>query len=243
MKKNPEQRKVLIISELYPQHMGDIHELKRMILQSKIGGADIVKLQIYSSEKLWKDKKRLYLDITKDELKEIKDYSDKFDIELSASIFDREKLSWCEDLNFKTYKIASRTLADDIDLCKEIINTKKKIIASLGMYDIRNGPPFKEKNVEYLYCVSNYPTFLKDIKMPNFNESFINGYSDHTVGIDACLFALSRGASIIEKHFSNNKSINVETQLGHFGSMNLYDLEIIRKTADSFTILKENEIK
>ena len=57
MKKNPEQRKVLIISELYPQHMGDIHELKRMILQSKIGGADIVKLQIYSSEKLWKDKK------------------------------------------------------------------------------------------------------------------------------------------------------------------------------------------
>ena len=47
MKKNPEQRKVLIISELYPQHMGDIHELKRMILQSKIGGADIVKLHLF----------------------------------------------------------------------------------------------------------------------------------------------------------------------------------------------------
>ena len=42
MKKNKEQRDVLIISEIAPQHMGSMSEIKRMILQSKIGGADIV---------------------------------------------------------------------------------------------------------------------------------------------------------------------------------------------------------
>ena len=86
-------------------------------------------MQIYSSEKLWKDKKRLYLDITKDELKEIKDFSDKFDIELSASIFDQEKLSWCEDLNFKTYKIASRTyLLMTLIYVKKLLVLKKRLL-------------------------------------------------------------------------------------------------------------------
>ena len=45
-----------------------------MIIQSKIGGADIVKLQLYDSKKLWGDTKRSYLDITKDELFEINEF-------------------------------------------------------------------------------------------------------------------------------------------------------------------------
>ena len=68
MKTNKLQRDVTIISEIHPQHYGSIDEIKRMIIQSKIGGADIVKLQLYDSKKLWGDTKRSYLDITKDEL-------------------------------------------------------------------------------------------------------------------------------------------------------------------------------
>ena len=45
-----------------------------MIIQSKIGGADIVKVQLYDSKKLWGDNKRLYLDISKDELAEINEF-------------------------------------------------------------------------------------------------------------------------------------------------------------------------
>ena len=199
MKTNKEQRDVLIISEIAPQHMGSMSEVKRMILQSKISGADIVKLQLYSSEKLWGDKKRLYLDTTQDELREINDYCEDTGIELSASIFDEEKLEWCEKLNFKRYKIASRTI-QDTQLCKKIISTKKEVIASLGMYDFeKNGVPFKDDNLEYLYCVAKYPTQLFEVKMPNFDNSFFKGFSDHTIGIDACLFAISIGDS-----FSNN---------------------------------------
>lgn len=240
MKKNKEQRDVTIISEIAPQHMGSMSEIKRMILQSKIGGADIVKLQLYSSENLWGDKKRLYLDTTKDELKEIFDFCNDTGIELTASVFDEEKLDWCEDLNFKTYKIASRTIKDDKNLCEKIISTKKNVIASLGMYNFEeNGTPFKDDNVEYLYCVAKYPTQLYEIKMPDFKNSIFTGFSDHTVGIDTCLFAVSRGAKIIEKHFSNNKSLNVQTQAAHIGSMNIYDLENIRKFSDSFNLLRQ----
>lgn len=240
MKKNKEQRDVTIISEIAPQHMGSMSEIKRMILQSKIGGADIIKLQLYSSEKLWGDKKRIYLDTTKDELKEICNFCNDTGIELTASVFDEEKLDWCENLNFKTYKIASRTIKDDKNLCEKIISTKKRIIASLGMYNFEdNGAPFKYDNIEYLYCVAKYPTQLYEIKMPDFENSIFSGFSDHTVGIDACLFAVSRGAKIIEKHFSNNKSLNVQTQAAHIGSMNIYDLEDIRKFADSFNLLRQ----
>ena len=216
MKTNLIQRTVEIITEIHPQHMGSMSEVERMILQSKISGADIVKVQLYSSKKLFNDTEREYLDISKKELTHIKNYCENIGIELSASIFDEEKLSWCEELNFKTYKIASRTVVDDFNL----------------------GMPFKEKNIEYLYCVSKYPTMLDEIKMPNFNDSFFVGYSDHTVDIDACIFAMSKGSKIIEKHFSNNKSINVSTQLGHFGSMDADDLQKLRKYADSFSILR-----
>lgn len=241
MKINKEQRAVKIISEIAPQHMGSMNEIQRMIIQSKINGADIVKLQLYSSEKLWGDKERLYLDTTKSELKVIKDYCDNINIELSASIFDEEKLDWCEELNFKTYKIASRTVKDDINLCEKIINTNKKTIISLGMYDYeKNGKPFNQENIEYLYCVANYPTMLYQIKMPDFENSFFSGFSDHTVGIDACIFAVSRGAKIIEKHFSNNKSLNVKTQAAHIGAMDMHDLENLRKFSDSINLLKKN---
>ena len=51
--------------------------------------------------------------------------------------------------------------------------------------------------------------------MPNFDDknSIFKGYSDHTIGIATAIYAISKGALVIEKHFSNNKSLNIETQL------------------------------
>ena len=40
-------------------------------------------------------------------------------------------------------------------------------------------------------------------------EEFPNniiGYSDHTIGISACLYAVSKGAKILEKHFEESPS-------------------------------------
>jgi len=241
MEINKLQRDVTIISEIHPQHYGSMSEIKRMIIQSKIGGADIVKLQLYDSKKLWGDDNRKYLDISKDELFEINDFCKFHGIELSASIFDLNKVDWCSELNFKTYKIASRTVSDK-ELCEKILSLNKKTIISLGMYDYeKNGKPFNDNpNIFYLYCVAKYPTALGEIKMPDFKNSFFSGYSDHTIGISACLYAVAKGAKILEKHFSNSKAMNIETQLGHTGSMNMNDLLMIRELSDNLRLLNRD---
>ena len=75
--------------------------------------------------------------------------------------------------------------------------------------------------------------------MPDFNDSIFTGFSDHTIGTSACLFAVSKGAKIIEKHFSFNKSQNVTTQMAHVCSMDEEDLKEIRFHADNFTLLNK----
>ena len=209
MKTNIKQRNVKIITEIHPQHLGSMNEAKRMVLQSKIGGADFVKIQLYDSKKLFNNTDRLYLQFSKEEFFEIVNYSRNLGIEIFASIFDEEKIKWCEDMDINYYKIASRTVKEDKNLCKKIIQTGKTVFVSLGMHDYKKkGLPFKNKNVIYFYCVSKYPTNLNEINMPDFKENkLIQGFSDHTIGIGACIYAVSRGAKYLEKHFSNNKFI------------------------------------
>lgn len=232
------QETIKIIAEIHPQHKGSMKEIKRMIMQCKISGADMVKVQLYDSKKLFDNDERRYLEISKDELSEINDYCISTDIELSASIFSLDRVDWCEELNFKTYKIASRSV-NDKELCEKIISLNKKVIISLGMYDYEKKElPYKAENLEYLYCVSKYPASLQDIKMPDFKNSFFSGYSDHTIGIGASVYAASKGAKIIEKHFSNNKSLNVKTEMAHVCSMDQEDLRSLRNLVDSIKLLQ-----
>lgn len=235
------KKKTQIIAEIHPQHHGDMNELKAMILQCKIGGADYVKVQLYNSVKLFSDEKRKYLEIDEKELKEIKLYCDNLGIELFASVFSLEAVDLCEKLDFKIYKIASRTV-NDKNLCEKILSLNKPVIASLGMYDWESkGLPFgKKNNLKYLYCVSNYPTNLKDIKMPDFDNSGFNGFSDHTIGIGASIYAVSKGAEYIEKHFTTNKSLNVSTELGHVCSMDFEDLKKLREISDSISLIRSS---
>ena len=237
MFENSNQRNIKIISEIHPQHHGSMNEIKRMILQNKIGGADYVKVQLYNSQELFNNKDREYLDISKEELFEIYNYGKTIGVEVFASIFDEERVDWCEEIGINLYKIASRSV-DDKKLCEKIISTNKPVIISLGMYDYKNKDlPYKSSNLIYLYCVSKYPTALKDLEMPDFNNSFFSGFSDHTVGIGACLYAISRGAKYIEKHYSNNKSMNVDTQMAHVCSMDSQDLSKLRELSDTFTLI------
>lgn len=241
MRTNKNQRQVKIITEIHPQHLGSIDETKRMILQSKIYGADFVKVQLYDSKKLFNNNDRLYLQFSKKEFFEIVNYSRNLGIEIFASIFDEGKINWCEEMNINYYKIASRTLKEDRKLCKKIIDTGKTVFISLGMYNFKKkGLPYKNKNVIYFYCVSKYPTRLDEINMPNFNKK-IQGFSDHTIGIGACIYAVSKGAKYLEKHFTNNKSLGIDTQMGHVCSMDQEDLIKLREYSDSINLIKSNE--
>ncbi len=241
MHKHPALGQTYLIAEIHPQFSGDMGRAKTIIQQCKLGGADAVKVQLYDSKALFGDELRSYVQIEKDELQEIKQYCDTLGIDLSASIFTANRVQWCEDLGFKYYKIASRTVEEDPALCAQIFETGKPVLISLGMWDWQTkGVPFENEQAVYFYCVSKYPTPANEVIMPDFANSLFQGYSDHTVGVGACAFALARGATYIEKHFSLNKTFHVPTEMGHTGSMDLDDLRQLRYYADTFSLLRSN---
>ncbi len=77
--------------------------------------------------------------------------------------------------------------------------------------ELSNALKILKKNTVYvLHCVSMYPTNIEDInllRMLEIKKKFkVNvGFSDHTVGTDSSIAAITLGAKIIEKHFTDNK--------------------------------------
>jgi N-acetylneuraminate synthase len=69
----------------------------------------------------------------------------------------------------------------------------------------------KEK-VTLLHCTSEYPTPFSEVNlqaMDTLKDTFniSTGISDHSIGISVPLAAVARGASIVEKHFTIDKSL------------------------------------
>ncbi|UYN88670.1 MAG: N-acetylneuraminate synthase family protein [Anaerolineales bacterium] len=234
--------KINLIAEIHPQFSGDIGRAQMIIQQCKLAGADAVKVQLYDSQALFGNSDREYLQFSKSEFRDVKAYCDHVGIELFASIFTADRIDWCEELGLQTYKIASRTIAD-IDLCKKILATGKKILISLGAWDWKTqGMPFEGDNLVYFYCVSKYPTIGAEVEMPSFSKEQFLGYSDHTPGIGASLFAVARGAQYIEKHFTPNRALQNPTELAHLGGMDFDELRQLRNIADEISMLRVNAI-
>lgn len=68
------------------------------------------------------------------------------------------------------------------------------------------------EKVKLLHCTSQYPTVMNEVNlraMDTLAEAFglTVGYSDHTEGLLIPIAAVSRGAKIIEKHFTLNREL------------------------------------
>lgn len=237
-----------LIAELCGQHSGSLRRLEQMTLQAKAAGADAVKLQLYNTYNMPGEKRERweYLGLTFDELKAFKSFCDTLHIDCFASPFDEDNLEWCLELDFPILKVASYVLQQWPELAEKMVKTGKRVIISLGMYDYeKEGIPFKSDNVEYLYCVAKYPGTLEDVILPDFRtHPYFVGYSDHTPGCTAVCTAITRGAQVIEKHFTVSKALQQEMEKGHFCSMDAQEMEMIRNFADEFAVLnKEDKIK
>jgi len=208
--------KVLVIAEIGINHQGNIHLAHELIRQAAICGADVAKCQAYSvdalfgpdgedpNEEIWKGVKPL--EFNKDQLAQCKKWCDEEGIEFMCSVFDEERLQWMEDLGVQRHKIASRVSKLQPWLARKMANTGKECYMSLGFNALRL--PAKHSNVKYLYCVSEYPTEYSNLELPEKfgDEGGFYGFSDHTLGIGASLAAVGRGAKVIEKHFTLDKS-------------------------------------
>ncbi len=192
---------MIFIAEIGLNHNGDFNSCYKLIKKAKIAGADIVKFQLG-----WRDKPGEINHINFEKLKKLHDWANEINIEIMFSVFHKEALDLLLKFKPKKIKIASRTVADDLNFVRNVVSLKLKTFISLGMWQGKD-LPIKSENISYLYCVSKYPALDDDLtNFPkNFSQNYHAGYSDHTIGIDACLLAISRGANIIEKHFTLDK--------------------------------------
>lgn len=194
---------MLFIAEIGLNHNGNFGLIHELVRQAKRANADIVKFQLG-----WRGGEGEINHITDDILKLIIDTCKYYGIEPMLSLFTPEAYEKAKPFNFRRYKIASRTVKDDLNLVKQIVEEGKETFVSLGFWEQEGLPLNGYKNIQYLWCKSLYPAppwEIKDIPK-DFNASPYAGYSDHTVGIEMALLAISRGAKAIEKHFTLDKS-------------------------------------
>jgi pseudaminic acid synthase len=225
-----------VIAELSANHNGKLETALRIIEEAKNAGADAVKLQTYKPDTitlkcdsedfkikggLW-DGRTLYdlyeeAHMPWDWHKPLFDRARKLGITMFSSPFDNTAIDLLEDLNTPAYKIASFEVVD-LPLIKYAASTGKPMIISTGMADAEEIAEAIEaaheggcKELAVLHCVSGYPAPAEDYNLrtiPDMIERFglVTGLSDHTLDNTTAIASVALGASIIEKHFTLDRS-------------------------------------
>lgn len=149
--------------------------------------------------------------------KEIFNEAKKNDIICFSTPFDEESVDFLTKFKVPAFKIASFE-NNHFPLIEKVISKKKPLIISLGattyneivyLYKFLKNKKFN--NFAFLQCTSSYPARIEESNVKTIldlrNKFKIEiGLSDHTAGIGAAISAISYGASIIEKHFTLDKT-------------------------------------
>lgn len=244
--------KTFILVEAGVNHNGSLKIAKQMVDIAKKVGADAIKFQTFKAEKLVSKfaEKAEYqksntgiiesqlemikkLELSFKEFKELKNYCEKIGILFLSTPFDFESIDFLNELGMEIWKIPSGEITN-LPYLRKVAKIGKKIIISTGMcefFEIEEAIAVLQESgatdISILHCNTEYPTPMKDVNlkaMLTLKEKFNMkiGYSDHTLGIEVPIAAVALGASIIEKHFTLDK-----TMIGpdHIASLNPIELE------------------
>ena len=202
----------MIIAEIGQNFLGLMDLATDLIRLAKDNGADLVKLQLYDHKKLYGDKDIPNVELSFEQAKGLFEYGREIGIEVFFSVFDVERVRWCEEIGVGRYKLAcgfvnTRT-GKNYDVGKAIMQTGKELVMSFSRVPDINLPTYLP--LKRLYCVPKYPAYISDV---NFEAiDLLDGFSDHTIGLDCAKIALARGAQIIEKHFCIAHDMGVDAK-------------------------------
>jgi pseudaminic acid synthase len=225
-----------IIAELSANHNGKLETAMRIIEEAKKAGADAVKLQTYRPDTitldcndedfrvqggLW-DGRTLYdlygeAHMPWEWHAPLFNHAHKLGITIFSTPFDNTAVDLLEDLNAPAYKIASFEVVD-LPLIKYVASSGKPMIISTGMADAEEIDEAIEaanaggcKELAILHCVSGYPAPAADYNLrtiPDMIQRYglVTGLSDHTLDNATAITSVALGASIVEKHFTLDRS-------------------------------------
>lgn len=254
------KNQTFIIAEIGNNHEGNFKQAKKLIIEAWKCGVSAVKLQYIDPEKLFGDKKQIKkyerFRFSKKQMIDLIKFAKKKRILIFWTFFDFENFDFYKS-KLKLFKISS-TDNNFFYFIKKIIKEKKQTFISLGMLDrikihklikfLRKIDKNCHKYISLLHCSSSYPlknseaNLSQILYLKNKYAEFKIGYSDHTIGIDASITAISLGAKIIEKHFTIDKKKSKFRD--HIISANIDEMKnIVSKSKIINDLLKNNDFK
>ncbi len=227
----------LVIAEAGVNHNGDLHLAHRLIDAAAHAGADAVKFQTFSAERLVSPRapKAAYqrrqtgeggnqldmlkeLELSADDFGVLQQHAHDRHILFLSTPFDEESADMLAGLDVPAFKLGSGEVTN-LPLLRHVAAFGRPVILSTGMAylgevevavrALREGGC---EDLALLHCVSNYPADPADanlLAMATLAAAFAVpvGYSDHTPGVAVALAAVAMGACIIEKHFTLDQSL------------------------------------
>ncbi|MFH1642151.1 MAG: N-acetylneuraminate synthase [Nanoarchaeota archaeon] len=219
-----------IIAEAGINHNGQVDLAKKLVDEAKKAGADAVKFQTFATDQFLSKniaepknvesilKIAKGLELSKEDHYELSKYCKQKGIIFISTPLDNGSVDLLDKIGVPMFKVASCDL-DNLPLLAYIAKKGKPMIVSTGMAKLSEVEEAIDvirscgnEDIILLHCVSKYPsnaeqTNLNAMKTLETAFKLPVGYSDHTMGINISLAAVSLGAKVIEKHFTLDKKM------------------------------------
>lgn len=174
------------------------------------------------------------LEFSRGDYRQLLSLAKEQDIFMFSSVFDTVSLKLVNSLGMPILKIPSGEIVN-LELLEAVGRCGKPVILSTGMskmeevdravniisknLHLRNTSgkllkkyPFFQKRLILMHTVSTYPAREEELNLRAIaalkdNFDFPVGFSDHSLGDQACIIAVALGAEVIEKHFTLSRKL------------------------------------
>ena len=161
------------------------------------------------------------LEISESNHLELKAYAEGKGIAFLSSAFDIEGLIYLHSLDITLIKIPSGEITN-LPYLQKVASLGRPVILSTGMANMTEikdalavllSGNITRDEVTILHCNTEYPTPFDDVNlraMLSIQKELGTaiGYSDHTLGFELPIAAVALGATVIEKHFTLDRSMS-----------------------------------